>query len=282
MEEALAQLGSWPVPTAAAAIVGPDGVPAQCGPPDHRFRLASISKVCTAWAVLVAVEEGSVHLDEPAGPAGSTLRHLLSHAGGYPFDGERPLLAPERKRIYSNTGIEVAARHVAVATGIDFADYLREAVFEPLAMTSTALAGSPAHAVWSTLTDTARFAAELLRPRLLAPATAAQATTIQFATLDGTVPGLGTFRPCPWGLGPEIRGAKQPHWTGLANSPATFGHFGGAGTMLWVDPVADIALVALTDRPFDEWAPEALQHWSALSDSVLAAAPAREVQEAPA
>ncbi|QQS25226.1 MAG: beta-lactamase family protein [Actinomycetota bacterium] len=282
MEEALAQLGSWPVPTAAAAIVGPDGVFAQCGPPDHRFRLASISKVCTAWAVLVAVEEGSVHLDEPAGPAGSTLRHLLSHAGGYPFDGERPLLAPERKRIYSNTGIEVAARHVAVATGIDFADYLREAVFEPLAMTSTALAGSPAHAVWSTLTDTARFAAELLRPRLLAPATAAQATTIQFATLDGTVPGLGTFRPCPWGLGPEIRGAKQPHWTGLANSPATFGHFGGAGTMLWVDPVADIALVALTDRPFDEWAPEALQHWSALSDSVLAAAPAREVQEAPA
>lgn len=282
MEEALAQIGSWPVPTAAAAIVGPDGVFAQCGPPDHRFRLASISKVCTAWAVLVAVEEGSVHLDEPAGPAGSTLRHLLSHAGGYPFDGERPLLAPERKRIYSNTGIEVAARHVAVATGIDFADYLREAVFEPLAMTSTALAGSPAHAVWSTLTDTARFAAELLRPRLLAPATAAQATTIQFATLDGTVPGLGTFRPCPWGLGPEIRGAKQPHWTGLANSPATFGHFGGAGTMLWVDPVADIALVALTDRPFDEWAPEALQHWSALSDSVLAAAPAREVQEAPA
>lgn len=282
MEEALAQIGSWPVPTAAAAIVGPDGVFAQCGPPDHRFRLASISKVCTAWAVLVAVEEGSVHLDEPAGPAGSTLRHLLSHAGGYPFDGERPLLAPERKRIYSNTGIEVAARHVAVATGIDFADYLREAVFEPLAMTSTALAGSPAHAVWSTLTDTARFAAELLRPRLLAPATAAQATTIQFATLDGTVPGLGTFRPCPWGLGPEIRGAKQPHWTGLANSPATFGHFGGAGTMLWVDPVADIALVALTDRPFDEWAPEALQHWSALSDAVLAAAPAREVQEAPA
>ena len=282
MEEALAQLGSWPVPTAAAAIVGPDGVPAQCGPPDHRFRLASISKVCTAWAVLVAVEEGSVHLDEPAGPAGSTLRHLLSHAGGYPFDGERPLLAPERKRIYSNTGIEVAARHVAVATGIDFAHYLHEAVFEPLAMTSTALAGSPAHAVWSTLTDTARFAAELLRPRLLAPATAAQATTIQFATLDGTVPGLGTFRPCPWGLGPEIRGAKQPHWTGLANSPATFGHFGGAGTMLWVDPVADIALVALTDRPFDEWAPEALQHWSALSDAVLAAAPVREVQEAPA
>lgn len=282
MEEALAQLGSWPVPTAAAAIVGPDGVLAQCGPPDDRFRLASISKVCTAWAVLVAVEEGSVHLDEPAGPTGSTLRHLLSHAGGYPFDGERPLLAPERKRIYSNTGIEVAARHVAVATGIDFAHYLHEAVFEPLAMTSTELAGSPAHAVWSTLTDTARFAAELLRPRLLAPITAAQATTVQFATLDGTVPGLGTFRPCPWGLGPEIRGAKQPHWTGLANSPATFGHFGGAGTMLWVDPVADIALVALTDRPFDEWAPEALQHWSALSDAVLAAAPVREVQEAPA
>ena len=34
------------------------------------------------------------------------------------------------------------------------------------------------------------------------------------------------------------------------NSPATFGHFGGAGTFLWVDPVADLALVVLTDREF--------------------------------
>jgi CubicO group peptidase (beta-lactamase class C family) len=57
---------------------------------------------------------------------------------------------------------------------------------------------------------------------------------------------------------------------GGANSPATFGHFGGAGTMMWVDPAAHVALVALTDLPFDDWADTALQVWPALSDAVVA------------
>ena len=81
---------------------------------------------------------------------------------------------------------------------------------------------------------------------------------------------MGRFDPCPWGLGVEIAGGKSPHWTGRTNSPATFGHFGGAGTMMWVDPVADVGLVALTDRPFDEWRDEALERWPELSDAVLA------------
>jgi CubicO group peptidase (beta-lactamase class C family) len=55
---------------------------------------------------------------------------------------------------------------------------------------------------------------------------------------------------------------------GADNSPGTFGHFGGAGTFMWVDPVADIALVALTDRDFGPWA---LDVWPSLSDAVLAA-----------
>jgi CubicO group peptidase (beta-lactamase class C family) len=56
---------------------------------------------------------------------------------------------------------------------------------------------------------------------------------------------------------------------GEVNSPETFGHFGGAGTFLWIDPVADIALVALTDRVFGPWA---LEVWPSFADSVLAAA----------
>ena len=52
----------------------------------------------------------------------------------------------------------------------------------------------------------------------------------------------------PMGLGIEIRGEKSPHLDRRANSPATFGHFGAAGSMMWVDPVAECALVALTDR----------------------------------
>ncbi len=81
------------------------------------------------------------------------------------------------------------------------------------------------------------------------------------------LPGYGAQDPNDWGLGFEIRGHKSPHWTGSANSPATFGHFGQSGTMLWIDPEARLGLVALADRDFGEWA---AQGWPALSDAVLA------------
>jgi CubicO group peptidase (beta-lactamase class C family) len=266
---ALHLVSRWPVPFAAAAVVGPHGVVTTWGDQDRVVRLASLSKPMSAWAMLVAVEEGIVELDQPMGQPGCTLRHLLSHAGGYPFDGRDPMAPPERTRAYSNGGIEIAADEVAAAAGMAFDDYLREAVFEPLAMHSSDLRGSPAHQVWSTCADTARFVSEMLRPQLLASDTAHEAARAQYPTLSGMVPGVGRFSPCPWGLGVEIAGDKSPHWTGRANSPATFGHFGGAGTMMWADPVADCGLVALTDRPFDEWADEALRSWSELSDAVL-------------
>ena len=107
---------------------------------------------------------------------------------------------------------------------------------------------------------------------LISAGSAAEFRSVQFPGLQGVVPGVGRFDDCPWGLGAEIRGTKQPHWTGSRNSPATFGHFGGAGTLLWVDPGVHVACVALTDRPFDEWATEALRLWPAFSDAVLAEA----------
>jgi len=268
--EALGLTATWPVDHVAAAVVGPDGSIDSIGETDRSFRLASISKVMTGWATLVAVEEGIVALDQPVGQPGCTLRHLLAHAGGYPFDGVDPISPPERRRIYSNRGIELAASAVADAAGMPFDDYLGEAVFQPLGMGASQLRGSPAHAVWSTVADTARFAAELRRPTLISAASAAEATCVQFPALAGIVPGIGRFDPCPWGLGMEIRGHKTPHWTGSTNSPETFGHFGGAGTVLWVDPGEDLACVALTDRPFDEWAADALRLWPELADAVIA------------
>jgi CubicO group peptidase (beta-lactamase class C family) len=74
-------------------------------------------------------------------------------------------------------------------------------------------------------------------------------------------------RPNDWGLGPEIRGGKHPHWTGSGNSPRTVGHFGQSGTLCWADPDAGIGLVALTDRAFGPWAKPL---WPQLSDAVLA------------
>ena len=104
------------------------------------------------------------------------------------------------------------------------------------------------------------------QPTLIARETYAQATSVQFGELEGVVPGLGRYSPCPWGLGPEIRGAKHPHWTATRNSSTTFGHFGGSGTFVWVDPVANVACFALADREFDEWA---LSAWPAFGDAVL-------------
>ena len=114
----------------------------------------------------------------------------------------------------------------------------------------------------------AALAGELLRPRLVAPETAQAATTVAFPGLVGVVPGVGRFDPCDWGLGPELHDGKSPHWMGPTNSAATFGHIGGAGTFVWIDPVADVGLVTLTDREFGPWA---LDAWPSFSDSVLAA-----------
>lgn len=268
---ALGRIREWPVPHVSAGVVHANGSTTTVGDADRRYRLASLSKPLTAWACLVATEEGSVSLDDVIGPQGATLRHCLAHAAGYGFDSAEPIIGLERRRIYSNTGIERAADHVALRTGIPFAMYVREAVFEPLAMTASTLEGSPARDVFSTVTDVLRFACEVLRPRLISTHTAADALSVQFPSLSGLVPGIGTFSPNPWGLGFEIHGAKSPHWMGSLNSPTTVGHFGGSGTMMWIDPVLDIALVALTDRDFDEWSDQAIAAWSQLSDAVITA-----------
>jgi CubicO group peptidase (beta-lactamase class C family) len=266
---ALQLVDGWDVPNAAAAVVTADGqMVGATGDLDREFRLASLTKVATGWAAMVAVEEGIISLDDPIGQPGCTLRHLLAHAGGYPTDGAEPVSKPARRRIYSNTGIELAAAAIAERAGMSFAAYLQEAVMTPLGMTATRLEGSPASGLRGTASDLVRLLGELQRPRLLSPAGAAEAVTIQFADLAGIVPGVGRFDPCPWGLGIEIRGEKSPHWTGATNSTATFGHFGAAGSMLWVDPVAECAVVALTDRAFDDW-PEALGEWTTLSDAVI-------------
>jgi CubicO group peptidase (beta-lactamase class C family) len=267
--KALAQTATWPVTTVAAAVVGPNGDVATVGPTDHVFRLASISKMIVGWTVLVACEEGTLDLEQPVGQPGCTLRHLLSHAGGYGFDGTEPIAAPGRRRNYSNTGIELAAAALASAAGMGYAEYQREAVLVPLGMTATELRGSPAHGVRSSVDDMLRFIAELRSPTLISSTSANEFSTVQFPGLAGMVPGVGRYDDCPWGLATEIRGAKRPHWTGLRNSTATFGHFGGAGTLLWVDPGVHVACLALTDRPFDEWSADALRLWPAFSDAVI-------------
>jgi CubicO group peptidase (beta-lactamase class C family) len=267
---ALDAIADWPVRNAAAAIVAPSGVLATFGDQSRDFALASVTKPLVARAAHIAVEEGVLDLDTPAGPPGSTVRHLLAHASGLPMRPDERINEPGKRRVYSNYGFQVLAEAVQDKSGIEFGRYLHDAVFEPLSMAHTRLDGGVEAAGFgatSTIADLVRFAGDLLRPVTVAADTHTEATTVQFPGLDGVLPGFGVQRPNDWGLGFEIRDGKSPHWTGSKNSKGTYGHFGQTGTLLWVDPAADLALVVLTDRIFGDWAKSV---WPGLSDTVLA------------
>jgi CubicO group peptidase (beta-lactamase class C family) len=241
-------------------VVYPDGVAITHGDTERCFAWASVTKLATAVAVLVAAEEGIVSLDDPAGPPGSTVRHLLAHASGLPFEGVTPLAQPGTRRIYSNSGFELLAAHVTEAAEMPFADYFEGVWGFPVE-------GSPAHGVAAPLERLVAVALELLSPSRLTGETLAEATAVQFPGLAGVLPGFGRQAPNDWGLGLELRDSKAPHWTGARNSPETFGHFGRAGGFLWVDPGAGVALTCLTDLDFGDWAKDA---WPELADAVLA------------
>lgn len=257
-------LADWPVDHFGAVVMAPGGT-WQAGEMDRVFELASVTKLLAAYAVLIAVEEGAVELDQPAGPQGSTVRHLLAHASGLGFAHGDPVRPVGQRRVYSSAGFEALATHVEQATGLGFAQYLHEAVTEPLGMGNTQLYGSAGHGARSTGADMAAFVGELREPRLLDSSTLAEAWSVQWPQLRGVVPGYGMHKPCPWGLGFEIRGNKDPHWTGPAMPAETVGHFGMSGTYLWLDPGSGAAMVALTDREFGPWAREA---WAPLNQQV--------------
>ncbi|MDD4867312.1 MAG: serine hydrolase [Mycobacterium sp.] len=266
---ALDAVEDWPVPSAAAAVIGATGVLDGHGDIREVFELASVTKPLVARAVHVAVEEGVVELDAPAGPPGSTIRHLLAHASGLAMHSGRVLGKPGTRRMYSNYGFTVLAETVQQDSGIEFSRYLTEAVFEPLGMTTTRLQGGTAAAGFgatSTVADLAAFAGDLLRPKTVSAQLHQEATTVQFPGLDGVLPGYGVQRPNDWGLGFEIRDCKSPHWTGARNSARAYGHFGQAGGFIWADPAIDLALVILTDRDFGDWAQKL---WPAISDAVI-------------
>jgi len=266
--DSVRSVADWPVDNAAAAVVGADGtVLATHGPLAREFRLASVTKPLTAYATLIAVEEGAVEWDQPAGPEGSTVRHLIAHTSGLAFDQHKVVAPPGERRLYSNTGFEVLADAVHEASGIPFAEYLTEAVLEPLGMTSSRLAGTAGAGAVATCDDLARFVAELQAPTLISAQTMAEATAVAFPGRAGVLPGFGYQQDNDWGLGFELRDHKSPHWTGKNSSPRTFGHFGQSGTFLWVDPDAGVGCVVLTDRDFGQWAVEA---WPRFTDEVLA------------
>ncbi len=244
----------WCPPGGASAHVGARRVTQVAGDLTQQFAWASVTKLITAYATLISVEEGVTSLDdEIRGFPGLTVAHALSHAGGIAFDDAVRIGQPATKRQYSNASIRLVADHVQRKADMRFADYVQVGVVEPLGLTGLRWS-DPAAGAWGTIGDLTALAQELLQPTLLDPTTLSNATRAWWPELDGVVPGFGMQRPCPWGLGFEIKGTKKPHWTGRSLSPSSFGHFGQSGAMLAVDPIRGEAWCSLTVQPFGPWA----------------------------
>jgi CubicO group peptidase (beta-lactamase class C family) len=216
---------------------------------------------------------------------------------------------PATRRRYTNAGYELAGRLLSDAAGMPAARYLHEAVIEPLgldaslglapadaARTATVrepgllapgepLFNSPrfraaAHAASGGFASARAYAAFLhcllLRGRapggaLLAAETVDEMLATQFGELPGGVALVAQWDACPWGLGFDVRGTRQPHWAGGSVSPSANTHFGASGTLAWLDRERGIGLVALANRgSYSGWAMRS-GGWSTLSDAVVEA-----------
>jgi CubicO group peptidase (beta-lactamase class C family) len=262
--QALLEIDDWPVAFAAAGAIDPEGKVATRGDDARVVRLASVSKPVVGLACLVAAEEGVVDLDAPAGPPGSTVRHLLAHASGLPFEGRGPIARPGMRRIYSNEAFRVLSEHLEQQAEMPFVDYVRAAVCAPLGL-GLDPHGDPGSGMHASLRDVLALGREMLRPTIVAPETRDEMTAVQFPGLRGVLPDHGRFDPLDWGLGVQLN-TTPPSWMGARASGRTFGHFGGSGTFLWVEPEAGVVCAALTEREFGEWAKAA---WPRLADAVL-------------
>lgn len=261
-------LSDFPVPFEHAyALFTSDETLLRDGAQRRTYPLASVSKLFSAYGALIAIDGGYLSLDTPAGPDGATIRHLLAHASGLPYESREAQVEVGKRRIYSNAGFEILAEAVATATGTAFNQWVAQTVFEPLGLHDTVFEGSPAHGITSSVADLVTFGQELLAPRLLTPAMYMDAVTPHFAELAGVVPGYGRYRHCLWGLGMEIHGDKDPHWMPRGASPQAFGHFGVTGSFLWIDPIEKIGAAFLGTEPFGPWHKD---NWANFNDALIA------------
>lgn len=255
-------LGLWPSGCRGVVICdrgGDELEPATSAHGDLTTPLAwaSITKLATALCLHVCAADGVVALDEQVADNGATLSDVLSHAGGFGPEGTIPTNEPGRRRVYSNGGYEIAAAHLERALGLSFETVVRESVLDALSMDRTHLAGSPASGMEGPVSDLLLLLDELMAPTLLDSDEAAVIREVTWPSTAGVLPGFGRFDPCPWGVGPEVKGGKEPHWTGPSWGPTSFGHFGQAGGFVAIDPVRRLGVATLGDVPFGPWSRDA-------------------------
>ncbi|NNK64340.1 MAG: beta-lactamase family protein [Gemmatimonadetes bacterium] len=141
---------------------------------DTRFRMASHSKLFTATAIMQLREQGRLRLDDPvaeylpwfafeqAAPDDPpvTIEHLLTHSSGLPREAgshwtdlefpttaevrelmaeRRAPFSPEVRWKYSNLAYTIAGMVVEEVSGMSWADYLQQNIFDPLGMDASSV-----------------------------------------------------------------------------------------------------------------------------------------------
>jgi len=233
-------------------------VVAQTGDLNERRAWASVSKMAVGLAFGVENDWSLHQFNESIGPRGATIANLLSHSAGLGLEEGDPQVAVGSKRVYSNYAIDYAVR--AIVAENDPANWMDGRVFRPFGMNATRLEGRVSSGVVGSTQDLLRLAVAWLRLDGLSKETRNRLITPFLPELGGIVPGFGRFNPCPWGLGPEVRGQKQ-HWMGDW-AEASFGHFGQSGAMMLLDPDEQIGIVATSTEPFGPWAHELWPRWT--------------------
>ena len=169
-------------PTFQAAFGLADLATGEALTPDHRFRIASLSKPLTAVAIFQLIEQGKIHLDDkvfgPAlalagklpltdhpGLADISVHHLLTHtSGGWPNDRRDPMFLhpaldqaelmartlreqalrqpPGTHYAYSNFGYCLLGRLIEKISGQSYADFMQASVLAPCRIAHMQIAGN--------------------------------------------------------------------------------------------------------------------------------------------
>lgn len=220
------------------------------------FPWMSLTKLVTSRIILGAVENQALDLDQGALtvgevniPAGVTVRHLLSHASGINSDQERFIVPCSTRRIYSNAGYELLAQLLSHYSGISFQRWAQQMIIDPLDL-QIGWSDSAAWGISGDLNDLIRLAKECVSPSFLSWDLHRAWCQPAFPGLPGILPGYGQMDNNLWGLGPEIKDHKSPHWTASSASKWTYGHFGQSGSFLWIDPLPGLGAVFLGEKRF--------------------------------
>ena len=252
----------WPCEHVAVGVTG--GVEATHGEVGRRFEWASVTKLATAVAMLVAAEEGLVDLDEPAGPPGLDVAPSPRPCLG---PAVRPRPADLAARRSTACLLELRLRRRAPGSSSSAPTCRSPSTSRTSGRgRPPSCTAPPARASQGTLADLLVLARELQAPTRLAPETLAEAS-------DGAVPGARrrAARLRPPGaerLGPRRRAARREvapldrarnsHRRRSVTSAAAARSSGSILSRGSRSP-------ALTDLAFGDWAAEA---WPPFADAV--------------